>query len=78
MYVYFYLFARAGIARLDSAYLEAAEVAYPRKADVDAAYARLIEATLDVNSRELCVFLPRILGQLCFFSSQICAFGIGL
>jgi proline dehydrogenase len=28
------------------AYLEPAEVAYPRKADVDAAYARLIEATL--------------------------------
>jgi proline dehydrogenase len=28
------------------AYLEPAEVAYPRKADVDAAYARLIEAAL--------------------------------
>ena len=28
------------------AYLEPPEVAYPRKADVDAAYARLIEAAL--------------------------------
>ena len=28
------------------AYLEAAEIAYPRKADVDAAYARLVEASL--------------------------------
>ena len=27
------------------AYLESADVAYPRKADVDAAYARLVEAS---------------------------------